>query len=108
MDIDDTIRDGRLLETPDRRGDGYMYYYSFGSDRHHDRHHYHLYRRSDRGYLPDEFKKAKPPNFDGDLKKLEDSESGILGMNKFFELHEYTENMKAIIIIFTLKGKVDI
>ena len=29
-------------------------------------------------------------------------------MKKIFELHEYTENMKAIIAIFSLKGKVDI
>lgn len=29
-------------------------------------------------------------------------------MKKFFELHDYTENMKAIIAIFNLKGKADI
>lgn len=49
------IRDVRLLDTLDSRGDGYMYYYSYGYDRHHDRHRYHPYRRSDRGYLLDEF-----------------------------------------------------
>ena len=56
----------------------------------------------------DEFKKENPPNFDGDLKKLEDVEAWILGMKTFFEIHEYTDNMKAIIVIFNLKGKVDI
>lgn len=29
-------------------------------------------------------------------------------MNKFFEFHDYTKNMKAMIDIFSLKGKADI
>jgi len=28
------VRDGRLLDTPDKRGGGYRYYYSSSSDRH--------------------------------------------------------------------------
>ena len=48
----------------------------------------------------DEFKKAKPPTFDGYVKKLEAAEAWILGMKKFFELHEYTNNMKVKIDIF--------
>lgn len=39
---------------------------------------------------------------------MEDAEAWILGMNKFFELHEYANNMKALIAIFSLKGKEDI
>jgi len=66
---DDTIKYGRALDTLDRRGDGHRYYYSSSSDEHDDRHHYHPYKRSDRGYFPDEFKKAKPPTFDGEMKK---------------------------------------
>ena len=54
------------------------------------------------------FKKEKPPNLDGYAKKSEDAEAWILGMNKFFELHEYTDNMKAIIVIFNLKVKTNI
>ena len=68
-DRDDTVRESRLLDTWDRRGDGRRYYFISGSDRHYDHHHYHPYRRSDRGYFPDEFKKANTPTFDGDLKK---------------------------------------
>lgn len=64
--------------------------------------------RSDRGYFLDEFKKARLCNFGGDLKKPKDAYAWILGMNKFFEFHEYTYNMKAIIDIFGLKGKADI
>ena len=86
----------------------YRYHSRSCSNRHHDHRRYHPYRRNDRGYLLDEFKKEKPPTFDGDVKKLEDVEAWIIGMNKFFELHEYTDNMKAIVAIFNLKGKADI
>lgn len=51
------MRDGRLLDSSDRRGDGYMYHSSSGSDRNHDHHDYHPYRRRDRGYFLDEIKK---------------------------------------------------
>ena len=63
------MRDGRLLDTSDRRGDGHRNYSSSSSNRNYDRHHYHHYRRSDKGYLSDEFKKENPPTFDGDMKK---------------------------------------
>ena len=58
--------------------------------------------------MSDEFKKAKPVTFDGEMKKSQDVEAWLLGMKKFFILHEYSENMKARIITFNLKGKVDI
>ena len=41
----------------------------------HGHHHYHPYRRSERGYFMYEFKKAKPPTFNGELKKLDDVEA---------------------------------
>jgi len=102
---DDMVTDDRFLDTLDRRGDGYRYYSSSCLDRHYDRHHNHPYKRSDKGYFLDEFKKVKPPNFDGYLKKSEDVEPWLTEMKKFFELHEYTKNMKAKIVIFRLKGK---
>ena len=108
LDKDDKVRDGKLLDTPDRRGDGYKYYSSFGLDRHHDHYRYHPYRRSDRGYFPDEFKKAKPPTFDGEMKKPWDVEAWFLGSRKFFKLHDYSENMKARVVTFSLKGKAHI
>jgi len=42
------------------------------------------------------------------VKNPEDTKAWILGMNKLFELHDYTYNMKARIAIFSLKGKADI
>ena len=85
-----------------------MYYSSFGSDKNYDHHHSHPYRRSDKGYLLDDFKKEKPPTFDGEMKKSEDAEAWLLGMRNFFKLHDYSENMKAMIATFNLKGKADI
>jgi len=102
------IRHGKFLETPIRRGDGHRYYSSSGSIRHYDCHRYHPYRRSDRKYFPDEFKKAKRPTFEGDLKKPKDVEAWLPQMKKFFELHEYTDNIKAKIATFSLKGKSNI
>lgn len=60
------------------------------------------------GYFLDEFKKEKTPTFDGEIKKSWDVEAWFLGMNKLFNLHDYLANMKSRIVIFSLKGKVDI
>ena len=81
-----------------------MYHSISGFDRHDDRYRYHPYRRSDRGYLLDEFKKEKAPIFDGEM----DVEAWLLGMKKFFKLHDCLENMIARVDTFSLKGKVDI
>lgn len=42
------------------------------------------------------------------MRKPEEAEALILVMKKLFELHDYTDNMKAKIVIFGLKGKVEI
>lgn len=42
------------------------------------------------------------------MKKIEYVEVWLLGMKKFIKLHDYTKNMKATIIIFSLKGKENI
>lgn len=85
-----------------------MLYSNSGSDRYHGHHHYHPYGKSDRGYLLDEFKKAKPPTFDGELTKSEDEEAWLIGIQKLFELHDYIENVKDMIDIFNLKWTTDI
>ena len=55
--------------------------------------------------MQDEFKKEKPPTFNGEMKKSQDLEAWFLGMKNFFGLHDYSENMKATITTFSLKGK---
>lgn len=42
------------------------------------------------------------------MKKTKDAEAWILGMNKLFELYEYTDTKRARIAIFNLKCKEDI
>jgi len=64
-----------------------------------------MYRRSEKQYLLEEFKKERYPTFYGEMKKLQDAKAWFLGMNKLFRLHDYSENMKATITTFTLKGK---
>jgi len=59
--VNDTVRDGRLIDTLDRRSNGYGFYCSSSSDMYHGHHCYHPYKRSDWGYFLDEFKKSKPP-----------------------------------------------
>ena len=39
------------------------------------------------------------------MKKSQDAEVWLLGMRKFFRLHDYSENMKVRISLFSLKGK---
>jgi len=85
-----------------------MYYSSSDSNRHYNCHRYHPYNRSDRGHLPDEFKKENPLTFDGEMKKSQDANAWFLGMRKFFKLHDYSENMKARVATFSLKGKANI
>ena len=60
------------------------------------------------GYFLDDFKKENPPTFDGEMNKSQDVEAWLLGVRKFFGLHDYLENMKARIALFSLKGKEDI
>ena len=52
--------------------------------------------------------KEKPPTFYGEIKKSQDAEAWLLGMNKFFRLHDCSKNMKTNIVTFSLKGKEDI
>jgi len=57
FDRDDTIRDGRFLDTPDKMGNDRGFYCSSSLERHHFHHHHHSYNRSENKYFPEEFKK---------------------------------------------------
>ena len=39
------------------------------------------------------------------MKETQDAKAWFLGMNNFFGLHDYFENMKAKITTFSIKGK---
>jgi len=86
LDRVDTIRGGISLDTPKRRTSMYGHHSSSSSRRyHHNHHHHHPSRRGE--YLLEEFKRVKPPTFDGEINKLEDAEAWLLGMNKLFIFH---------------------
>jgi hypothetical protein len=52
-----------------------------------------------------EMNNIKPPTFDGDHKKDEDAKTWLLGMMKYFQLHNYSSQVEGIIEIYQLKGK---
>ena len=56
----------------------------------------------------DEFKKAKPPTFDGEVKIGQEAEAWLLGIKKYFQVQDYSRNMKARVSIFNLNGRASI
>jgi hypothetical protein len=52
------------------------------------------HRRSRVDELKGEMNKIKPPSFDGEHKKDEDTERWLLGMSKYFQLHKYSSHAK--------------
>jgi hypothetical protein len=65
-------------------------------------------RKHSKSHDPEEFKKAKPPTFDGEIKRGEEAEVWLLGLKKYFRIHDYSENLKARIAILNLNGKASI
>jgi hypothetical protein len=65
-------------------------------------------KRHSHSSLTKEFKKAKPPTFDGEIKKEEEVEAWLLGLRKYFRVHNYSKNTKAKISIFNLNGGASI
>eukprot|EP00253_Pinus_taeda_P026738 PITA_26738 len=53
--------------------------------------------------LQGEFRKIKPPHFDGEQEKA--AEAWLINMNKYFQFYEYNHNLKARLAIFQLQGK---
>ena len=65
-------------------------------------------KRHHRDRSRDEFKKAKPPTFDGEGETGKEAESWILGIKKYFQVQDYSENMKPKVSIFSLNGRESI
>ena len=57
-------------------------------------------RRHHRDHSRDEFRKDKPPTFDGDIKTRQEAEAWLIGIKKYFQVQDYSGNMKARIAIF--------
>ena len=56
----------------------------------------------------DEFKKARPPTFNGEVKTDQEAEAWLLGMRKYFQVQDCSGNMKARVAIFNLTGRASI
>ena len=65
-------------------------------------------KRHHRDHTRDEFKKAKPPTFDGEVKTGQEDEAWLLGIKKYFQVHDYSGNMKERVAIFNLNGRASI
>jgi hypothetical protein len=66
------------------------------------------HKRSGEDELRGEMNKIKPPTFDGEHKKDEYAETWLLGMRKYFQLHNYSSHVEGIIAIYQLKGKASV
>ena len=55
-----------------------------------------------------EFRKIKPPTFDGEMRRNEEVETWLLGMSKYFQIYDYSNNFKAKMATYNLNGKPSI
>ena len=55
-----------------------------------------------------EFKRIKPPTFNGETKKGEEAESWLSRMKKYFQIYNYSNQLKARMAIYNLSGKAGI
>ena len=55
-----------------------------------------------------EFKKIKPPTFNGETEKGEEAESWLSRMRKYFQIYNYSNQLKERMAIYNLFGKADI
>ena len=56
----------------------------------------------------DEFKKARPPIFNGEVKIGQEAEAWLLEMKKYFQVQDYSGKMKERVSIFNLNGRESI
>ena len=59
-------------------------------------------------HLEGEFKKIKPTSFNGESKTGEEAEAWLLDIKKYFQIYNYSSNMKVRMAIYNLKGKASI
>ena len=61
-----------------------------------------------RGFHKVKFRKEIPPTSDGESKADQEAEAWLLVMKKYFRIHDYSRNEKAIIVIHNLNGRASI
>ena len=65
-------------------------------------------KRKQVDHLEGEFKKIKPTTFDGESRMGEQVEAWLLDIKKYFQIYNYSNNMKVRMAIYNLKGKASI
>ena len=65
-------------------------------------------KRHYKNHSCDEFKKERPPTFNGEIKNGQEAKAWLLGMRKYFQVQDYSGNMKARVSIFNLTGRASI
>jgi hypothetical protein len=65
-------------------------------------------KRKQVDHLEGDFKKIKLPTFDGESRMGEEAKAWLLDINKYFYIYNYSSNMKVIMTIYNLKGKIGI
>jgi hypothetical protein len=55
--------------------------------------------------LKGEMRKLNPPSFDGEKKREDDVEAWFLGLKRYFQFHNYSSNLEAMISTYHLHGK---
>ena len=48
-------------------------------------------KRCYKNHSCDEFKKERPPTFNGEIKNGQEAEASVLGMRKYFQVQDYSE-----------------
>jgi hypothetical protein len=65
-------------------------------------------KRKQVDHLEGEFKNITPTTFDGESKKGEEVEAWLLDIKNYFQIYNYSSNMKVRMAIYNLKGKANI
>jgi hypothetical protein len=65
----------------------------------------HQRRRDELDSLQGELGKFKPPSFNGEREREYFVEAWLLGLKRYFQLHNYSSNLEARISIYHLHGK---
>ena len=89
-------------------GDSHRKNHQYSSDSSEDN-----YQSRKRKYKPyeeisGEFKKIKPPTFNGETEKGEEVEALLSGMKKYFQIYNYANQLKERMTIYNLTRKADI
>jgi hypothetical protein len=68
----------------------------------------HQRRKQEIDSLQGELRKLKPPSFGDEREREYDAKACFLGLRRYFQLHNYSSNMEAIISTYHLHGKAAI